>query len=164
MEFLKQFLSSILPLLIVVAIPFAAVMIYRLIRNKVRRSKRIGSVNPEANDIQQKSTSEKDKTYLSASSPDGQSINPKYYKWLICSVIGSIILFGGFIYAKGGAVVQLWVLLITWGVGFINVVFWSAIISVIARARKKNWRNAFIGTSAIMLFIQACIALAQMPK
>lgn len=164
MEFLKQFLESILPLLIVVGIPFAAVMIYRLFRNKVRPSKSIVSVNSEINDIQQEGTSEKDKTHLSASYPDGQNINPKYYKWLICSVIGSIILFGGFIYAKGGDIVQLSMLLIYWGIGFINVVFWSAIISVIAKARKKNWRNAFIGTAAIMLFIQACITLAQMPK
>jgi len=59
MEFLKQFLSSILPLLIVVAIPFAAVMIYRLIRNKVRRSKGKVSVNPEVVDVKQVLNSEK---------------------------------------------------------------------------------------------------------
>jgi len=162
MEFLKQFLVSILPLIIVVAIPFAAVMIYRLIRNKVRRSKGIVSVNSEAKNIKQDETSEKDN--LQTSSRAVQNINPKYYKWLICSVIGSFILFGGFIYAKGGDTVQLLVLLIYWGVGFINVVFWSAIVSVIAKALKKNWRNAFLGTAAMMLFLQACITIAQIPK
>lgn len=91
-------------------------------------------------------------------------INPKYYNWLLYSVAGSFLLFGGFIYAKGGNISQITVLLIYWAVGFINVVFWSAVVSAIARALKKNWRNAFLGTSAIMLFIQACITLATIPK
>jgi len=119
-------------------------------------------VNSESKDIKQDETSEKDN--LSTLSRSVQNINPKYYKWLICSVLGSFILFGGFIYAKGGDIVQLSVLLIYWGVGFINLVFWSAIVSVIAKALKKNWRNAFLGTAAIMLFLQACITIAQIPK
>jgi len=164
MELLKQFLASILPLVLVVAIPFTAVMIYRLIKNKVRRSKGKVSINSETESIKREDTLEKDETVLEASGRVSQRINPKYYKWLICSVIGSIILFGGFIYAKEGDIVQLAVLLIYWGIGFINVVFWSAIVSIVARALKKNWRNAFIATSAIMLFIQACITIAQIPK
>jgi hypothetical protein len=162
MEFLKIFLGSILPLVIFVAIPFTAVMVYRLIRNKAWRSKGKVIVSSEGKDIKQDETSEKDN--LPASSRSVQNINPKYYKWLICSVIGSIILFGGFIYAKGGDTTQFLVLLVYWGVGFINVVFWSAIVSVIAKALKKNWRNAFLGTAAIILFVQACITIAKMAR
>lgn len=39
MEFLKQFLVGVLPLVLLVAIPFIAVMTYRLIRSKVLKAK-----------------------------------------------------------------------------------------------------------------------------
>jgi|GEM_PF-6694908 len=91
-------------------------------------------------------------------------INPKYYNWLLYSVAGSFLLFGGFIYAKGGTISLTTVLLVYWATGFINVVFWSAVASAIARILKKNWKNAFLGTSAIMLFIQACITIAAISK
>ena len=154
-------LVAFIPLLLVIAVP---VIIIWVLRKKDQQSKEKVNVKFEVENIQQKDVVEGKTIFSIRSSQSGQNIDPKYYKWLICSVIGSIIIFGGFIYTKGGDIVQLSVILIYWGVDFINVVFWSAIVSVIAKSRKKNWRNAFIGTSAIMLFIQACITLAQMPK
>lgn len=144
MEFIKQFLFSILPLVLIFAIPLIAILSYRLIRRKLGSARGVKTVSPEIENI---------------------TINPKYYNWLSCSLIGSFILFGWFIYAKGGDTRQFIVLIINWGVAcFINVIFGSIIISLIAKSIKRNWRNAFLCTSAIMIFIQACITIAQAPK
>ena len=81
MEFIKQFLFSILPLVLIFAIPLIAILSYRLIRRKLGSARGVKTVSPEIENI---------------------TINPKYYNWLSCSLIGSFILFGWFIYAKGG--------------------------------------------------------------
>ena len=164
MEFLTRYFTSILPLVLLVTIPLIAVMIYGFIRNKVHRTKGKININDETKDAKQKETSDKNGAYIDISLRTSERKNPKLYKWFMCSAIGCLVLFGGFIYAKGGDVAQLGVLLIYWGIGFINVAFWSGIVSIIAKVLKRNWRNEFIDTATIMIFIQACITVAQMPR
>ncbi len=89
-------------------------------------------------------------------------VTARYYNWLLSSVMGSIILFGGFTYAKGSTINQTIALLIAWLIAsLINGTFWAAIAAAVARAMKRNWKNAALGTFAAVIFIQACITLAQ---
>jgi hypothetical protein len=138
-------------------------MIYGFIRNKVHRTKGKITINDETEDVRKKETSDKNGTYIDPSLRASERKNPKFYKWLVCSAIGSFVLFSGFIYAKGGDVAQLGALLTYWGIGFINVAFWSGIVSIIAKVLKRNWRKDLIDTATIMIFIQVCITVAQVP-
>jgi len=84
-------------------------------------------------------------------------INSKYYNWLIISSIGSFIL----LLVVGGLARPF--IFIEWGLScLINGIFWSLIVAGITRAMKKNYKNAFLGTFAIMIFISACIAIAKL--
>lgn len=89
-------------------------------------------------------------------------IDQKYYNWFIISSIGSFILLllvGGLARPKGSG---LSFILINWVLSFlISGTVWSLIVAGIARVMKKNYKNAFLGTYAIMIFISACITIAK---
>lgn len=163
MEFLTRYFTSILPLVLLVTIPLITLMIYGFIRNKVYRTKGKIHINDETEDARKKESSGKNGTYNDTSLRASERKSPKFYKWFMCSAIGSFVLFSGFIYAKGGGVAQLGTLLTYWGIGFINVAFWSGIVSIIAKFLKRNWRKDLIDTATIMIFIQVCITVAQVP-
>jgi hypothetical protein len=75
-------------------------MIYGFIRNKVHGTKGTINIDDETEDAKQKETSNKNGTYIDPSLRASERKNPKFYKWFICSAIGSFVLFGGFIYAE----------------------------------------------------------------
>jgi hypothetical protein len=139
-------------------------MLYGFMRNNVHRTQGKITIKGDIVDGEQKETADKDGTSLETSLQAREKKNPKIYKWLMCSAVGSFVLFGGFIYAKEGDVAQLGALLFYWGIGFINVAFWAGIVSIIAKVLKRNWRDEFIATATIMIFIQACITVSQVPR
>jgi len=88
--------------------------------------------------------------------------DPKYYNWLLYSVGASFILFGGFVFLKKGDMTLLFAILIEWAIsGLIGSVIWSLIVAGIARVMKRNYKNAFLGSFSIMIFVFACITIAQ---
>lgn len=88
--------------------------------------------------------------------------NPRYYNWLLYSVAASFLLFGGFALGKEGGMPLVLAMLIRWGLsGILGGVFWSLVIAGIARIMKRNYKNAFLGSFAIFLFLFACITVIQ---
>jgi VIT1/CCC1 family predicted Fe2+/Mn2+ transporter len=96
---------------------------------------------------------------------DRSEINPKLYKWLLYSVGASLLLLGGFVYAMGGRISLILALVIQWALSsFVAGVFWGAIVAGIAKAMKRNWRNAFLGTVAVTFFVMSLVTIAQISK
>jgi hypothetical protein len=162
MESSDVILYNIFAFVLIFGLPVLAVLIYRLVKNKIYSKK---NKDYSHSVTQGNGSSEKlghNNSEIKPLVKEAFKIDSKYYKWLISSIIGSFLLFGGFIYGKGNGLALLILIVTEWLLAsLVNGLVWSLIVAGITGSMKRNYKNAFLGTFAICVFASACAVIAR---